>query len=264
MPEIIGHDKVIARLRQGIPPVSIFLGEKSVGKWTTALWVRDRLAPVDGDIMELRHLDMAGAVEAVKFLHRTPFGKQRLLIAYLGGSPWTTQASLLIALENLPPTSLAILVAPHDVLSPAMLSRGEIFEFNLLSPDEVAQVLMSRNFGEAAARNLAEMSGGRVGTALRLIDANETKISVLGAVKALRLRDAKTLDTFAGRWSDEHTQMLAVLCREAISNRPQVFLTEELELLNRKLALRILTSLRHDVRPRLVIHSQLMTVLKGE
>ena len=264
MSEIVGHDKILDRLTLGIPPVSIFRGETSVGKWTTALWVRDRLGVVDGDLMELRSLHMEGVREAVKFLKRAPHGKQRLLIAYLGGSSWSTQAGLLLILEKLPPTSLVILVTPPDTLSPALQSRGEIFDFSLLSVEDVATILMRRNFGEGSAMHLAELSGGHVSTALRLMQVNDTKVTVLGAVRTLLLRDAKALDTFAGRWSDEHTELLAAMCREAISGRHTLFTQEETEALGRKLALKILTTIRPEVRPRLVVHSQLMTVLKGE
>ncbi len=264
MSEILGHEKIIARLETGIPPVSIFRGEKSVGKWTTALWVRDRLGVVDGDFLALKFVNMENLREAVKFLKRAPHGKQRLLVAYLGGSSWSTQGSLLSILENLPPTSLVILVTPPDTLSAPLQSRGEMFDFGLLTTATVAQILMGRNFGEAAAEHLASLSGGHVDAALRFADVNETKISVLGAVRALLLRDAKTLDTFASRWSDEHTTLLDVMCREAISGRPYVFTAEETEALGRKLALKILTTVRTDVRARLVVHSQLMTVLRGE
>lgn len=264
MTEIVGHEKVIARLSEGIPPVSIFRGEKSVGKWTTALWVKERLGVVDGDLMELKFLHMEGVREAVKFLKRAPHGKQRLLIAYLGGAGWSTQAGLLLALENLPPTSLAILITPPDTMSPALQSRGEIFDFSLLTNDEVATILRGRNFGESMAEQLASLAGGHVVNALRFTETNEIKIAVLGAVRSLLLRDAKALDTFAARWSDEHTELLATLCRETVSGRHILFTEEETGALGRKLALKILTTMRPEVRPRLVVHSQLMTVLKGE
>lgn len=264
MPEIVGHEQVIARLLGGIPPVSIFRGERSVGKWTTALWVKERLGVEHGDFLELTYLHMEGVREAIKFLKRAPHGKQRLLVAYVGGSGWSVQAGLLLALENLPPTSLVILVAPPDTLSPPLQSRGEIFDFSLLSNDEVKQILMRRNFGESSAEHLASLAGGHVSNALRFTETNETKISVIGAVRALLLRDARTLDMFAGRWSDEHTSMLTAFCYEAMTRRHVLFTEEETDALGRKLAMKILGALRTEVRPRLVVHSQLMTVLKGE
>lgn len=264
MSEIIGHDRIIERLKSGIPPVSIFRGEKSVGKWSTAMWVRERLNVSGGDFLAFRSLTMERARDAVRFLRAAPHGTQRLLVAYLGGSTWSTQAALLLILEKLPPTSLVILVTPPDTLSPALQSRGEIFDFSLLSEESVQQILMSRNFGEGSAAHLASLSGGRVETALRATESNETKIGVIGAVRALLSRDAKSLDSFANRWSEEHTTLLDSMCREAITGRPYLFTQEEIEALGRKLALKILTATRPEVRPRLVVHSQLMTVLRGE
>jgi len=264
MSEVIGHDRIIERLRNGVPQVSLFQGERSVGKWTTALWLRDHLGILPGDLLELRHLNMDAVREAVRFLKRAPFGERRMLIAYLGGVTWQTQTGFLQVLEMLPPTSVVVFVAPPDVVSPALLSRTEVFDFSLLRPEDVKQILMGRNFKESTAEHLAELSGGRVTNAIRLMQSNEIKITVLGAVRSLLLRDAKSLDTFAGRWSDEHTELLATMCRETISGRHVLFTDEETEALGRKLALKILTNIRTEVRPRLVVHSQLMTVLKGE
>lgn len=264
MPEIVGHDKIIARLERGIPLVSIFVGERSVGKWTTALWVRDRLDIREGDFLALKSLTADAAREATQFLKRAPFGKVRLLVANLSGASRTTQGMLLTSLESLRPTSMVILVAPPDTLSPPLLSRGEVFEFSPLSDENVAQILMSRNFGEAKAVTLAALARGQVVNALRFAEVNDTRNTVIGAVRSLLTRDAKTLDTFASRWTDEHTELLATMCREAISGRTALFTQEEIEALGRKLALKVLTAIRPEVRPRLVVHSQLMTVLKGE
>ncbi|WNN95039.1 ASCE ATPase [Microbacterium phage Magritte] len=265
MSEVIGHDKIIARLTNvGIPHVAIFRGEKSVGKWTTALWVKDRMEIQDGDFLALKFLSMDGVRNALQFVKRAPHGKFRLLVAYLGGSTWSTQSAFLVALEKLPPTTRVILITPPDTMSPPLQSRGEIFDFSLLSAESVQQILMSRNFGESTAMHLASLSGGRVEIALRAMESNETKIGVIGAVRALLSRDAKTLDSFATRWSEEHTILLDTMCREAITGRPYLFTQEEIDALGRKLALKILTATRPEVRPRLVVHSQLMTVLRGE
>jgi replication-associated recombination protein RarA len=264
MSEIVGHDDIIESLSQGIPPVSIFLGEDSVGKWTTAMWVRDRLKIQDGDFLALRHLSADSARAAGDFVKRAPHGHTRLLVVYMAGSGWSTQAMLLTSLENLPPTSLVILVTPPVTLSDPLMSRGEVFVFGLLRVQDVKQILLARNFKEGAAQHLAELSGGHVATALRAAGSNDAKVLVLGAVRALLTRDAKALDTFAPRWAEEHTLLLDSLCRETISGRLCLFTEEETEALGRKLALKILTLLRVEVRPRLVIHSQLMSVLRGE
>lgn len=264
MSEVIGHDRIIERLNRGVPSVSIFRGEKSVGKWTTALWVRDQLGISDGDFLALRFLNMENVRDATRFVKQAPFGKNRLLVVYLGGASWNIQGALLTTLEKLPETSMVILVTPLDTLSPPLRSRGEMFDFSLLREEHVKRILMRRNFNEGTATHLAGLSGGHVDAALRFADSNETKIAVLSAVRSMLSRDAKTLDSFASRWSEEHTVLLDAMCREAIIGRAHTFTTEEIEALGRKLALKILTAIRTDVRPRLVVHSQLMTVLKGE
>lgn len=262
MPEIVGHDKIIHRLFQGVPQVSVFRGEPSVGKWTTALWLKDFLDIKEGDFMPIRYLSADAAREAVDFVRRAPHGRYRMLTVYLGNAPWSNQSMLLTTLESLPTTVFVVFVTSPTDISHPLLGRGEIFDFRRLSTADVTKILMQRNFREETAKRLAELSGGRVGVALRAASSNEDKIAVLGVVRSLRARDAKALDTFASRWSEDCSVMLDALCRETVTGRPMLFSAEDAEATGRKLAMKVLGALRVDVRPRLVIHSQLMTVLK--
>jgi replication-associated recombination protein RarA len=264
--EIVGHESVLRRLRLNLPSVSLFLGATSVGKWTTAQWVREQYKVSDGDFLAVRSLTVESATKVSTFLRFKARDGNRLAVVYVGSAGWTAQNVLLSSLENIGPSSAVILVADRDEsdIAPTLYSRAEVFAFGRLHESQVAEILIRRGFKESTANHLATLSDGRVQPALRLLNQNETKVAVLGVVRALLLRDAKTLDTFASRWSEEHTALLDVLCREAITGRPMVFEAESIEALGRKLALKILTALRHDVRARLVVHSQLMGVLRGD
>lgn len=266
MPRPIGHNKILKRLHKGVPQVSLFLGEESVGRWTTAEYVLKAMDIQNGDYLRIKHLNEERARDVSTFLKNAPFGAQRAVLIYLGEASLKAQNILLPTLEALPKTSRVIMVGGlYDAL-PALKSRGEVFHFGLLKKKDVQEILMSRGFNEANAQHLAELSGGRMSQALQLASApgNDTTILVKAAVRAVKDRDAKTLDSLASRWSEAHSELLSAYCREAITQRLYVFTEADVEYMGRSLALQILTALKTTVRPRLVVHAQLMGVLRGE
>lgn len=265
MSDPIGHDAILRTLKTAMPRFSIFEGEQSVGKWTTALWVRDRLRVPDIDYLEVKHLDMESAHGLTRFLTSAPFYAARLAVILLTGTTGAAAQNVLLAtLEDLPASSLVIIVTSPDAIIPALRSRGTVFQFRTLRQEDVKQILMARHFGEATANHLASLSGGHVTTALRFANSNETKVTVIGCVRALRNRDAKALDTFSTRWTDEHTSLLTTMCTEAITGRVRIFEKDDTDTMGKRLAMKILATLRPTVRPRLVVHAQLMSVLRGE
>ena len=88
-------------------------------------------------------------------------------------------------------------------------------------------------------------------------------MTVLSAYRAIRERDEDALDQIALNWKDSHTSLLSTLCHEMITNRWRVFDSAEPEIVNKTLALRILRSLAQDVRPRLVVRSNVIGVLRN-
>ena len=264
MPEIIGHDHILRVLEGGLPRVSIFRGPYSVGKRTTAMHVAEQMDLSAADYLYVRHLDADRARSVRRFIMNTPQGERRLAVVSLANASEVAQNILLAALESIPETSHIILIDDGDAALETVLSRGNVFLFQLLSAASVKKILMGRNFGEASAEQLAYISQGHVSDALRYASANDTKIAVLGAVRCLRDRDAKGLSSFAGRWSEDHTVLLTKLCHETLTGRSVLFEKEHAEALGKRTAMKILSVTRQDVRPRLVIHAQLMGVLRGE
>ena len=261
----IGHDSIIDMLEVYCPPVIILEGEESVGKWTTAMWLKDRVEDrmKPGDYLEAKHLDVVSARRIANHLFHLPYGLLRLAVVFLGHGTDAGQNVLLKALEELPGSARVILVAPTGNILPTLRSRGHSFYFLPLSTDDVEKILLARNFNPTMAENLARVSGGHVNNALRYASANETKVVVLGAVRSLVQRDAKALSTFASRWSDDHTDLLIQLCQETLTGRSVIFKEDE-NFLGNRTAMQILRVLNTEVRPRLVIHAQLMSVLRGE
>lgn len=113
------------------------------------------------------------------------------------------------------------------------------------------------------AKRLAELSGGQIKKAFEALDELTIKPVVLLALRAFREHDAAALDRLADKWSDEHTSLLVKWCTESVTDRWALFSEAESELPGRSLPLKILMALSADIRPRLVVRSSLMSVLRG-
>lgn len=259
---VIGHEGILARLTGALPPVSLFVGPASVGKWTTAEHLRGEHGVRPGDVLRVRSMTAEDARGVVQFSLAAPLAQSRLVIARLDKSTPQTQNMLLKTLEEAPATTRFVLVSP-EMPQETIVSRAEVFRFSLLTHEQVEDVLLQRKFKPTEAKRWAALSGGQVRKALALAEGLDAKVTVLSAVRSLRERDATSLDNLAVKWTDEHTMLLGSLCREAITGRWKIFDPAEVEGMGRKLPLSILFALRADIRPRLVVRSSLMSILKG-
>jgi hypothetical protein len=192
----------------------------------------------------------------------SPRGARFLVLARLDKANPAALSVILKTLEELPPTTSIVLIGT-ELPPETIVSRTELFVFPLLTDEQVVEVLLQRRFKPTEAQRWAQLARGQVQRALDLANGLDAKIPVLAAVRSIRERDEHALDGLAGRWSDEHTELLANLCREAITGRWRIFSEAEVEGMGRKLPLAILVALRPEIRPRLVVRSSLMTVLKG-
>lgn len=169
---------------------------------------------------------------------------------------------LLKALEDLPSCIKVILVSETLPLE-TVVSRTQMYSFGLLSDDAVAQVLIEKRKIEAGeAVRLAGLSGGQVYRALAALEVDDTLEVVLAVLAAFREKNPTALDRLASKWTDEATELLAVWCTEAITRQWRSFSPSE-AVSGTSLPLKILLSLRTNIRPRLVVRSSLMSVLQG-
>ncbi len=259
---VVGHEELLKRLTVDLPRVALFVGPPSVGRWTTAEHLRSLRGVMPADVLRVRKMSADEARSIVSFASSAPLGNAKLVIARLDGANPGTLHQLLKVLEEATEQMHFILISSELPLQ-TLASRAEIFRFPLLTIEQVEDVLLQRRFNPSEAKRWAAVSGGQVRRALDLAEGMDAKITVLAAVRAIRERDADALDNLASRWADEHTKLLGALCREAISGRWKVFDHAEVEGIGRKLPLSILFALNTDIRPRLVIRSSLMTILRG-
>lgn len=259
---IIGQE-VVASINP-LPRVSLFEGPRSVGKWTTAEWLRHTNKISDSDVFRVKRLLVEQAIAITRFAALKPTaGSRRLAIVNLDGATAPALNHLLKALEESPETSTFVLIASKPVL-PTIKSRSAVFPFHVLSTDAVAEILETKKgFTQGQARIWAERSGGSVWAALSSAEALEAKPTVMLVVKAFRELDVAALEKAADKWTDKHTAYLVQWCHECITKQWRLFNDDESGIEGRSIPMKILIASYADVRPRLLIRANLMSALRG-
>lgn len=259
---IVGQEVLPRLMSEGLPPVALFVGPKSVGKWAVAEFLRRQNKILDSDVLRIHKLSAGLARAVVPFASTAPVGDLRLAIIELDDA---TPSAVHILLKTLEESSRAhhfILIAQHLPL-PTLVSRSQVHQFRLLTEAEVTDILVERRgFKLANAQSLAALAGGQVSMALENAVNEGERALVVEALTAFRDHNPAVLDAVAPKWRDEHTALLTKWCTEALTGRWSLFNAEQMQLPGR-LPLRILMALKANVRPKLVVRSQLMTLLRG-
>ena len=136
----------------------------------------ERLQHPDLSILQSDPDNRTIKVEAVRELQRSlslaPYQagyRVALLLRFQDATP-SAQNALLKTLEEAPPRVILLLTADSpDVLLPTIVSRCEVLRLRPLAPEALAAALQERwKLPADQARQLAHLSGGRVGQALQL------------------------------------------------------------------------------------------------
>lgn len=260
---VIGHVAVREFLEESNFQAYLLVGPSSVGKWTLAEHLSVVWGVVPPDVIRIHVLDVEAARDVDRISRTLPIGKLRVFIIRLDESSSDAKNILLKSLEEKGGPNRFILTSSELPSEATIVSRCMVFKFSLLSEENVETILKRKNFRPELAKTLAAISGGQVSVALSYAYDRDLKMTVLSAYRAIRERDEDALDQIALNWKDSHTSLLSTLCHEMITNRWRVFDSAEPEIVNKTLALRILRSLAQDVRPRLVVRSNLMGVLRN-
>jgi len=136
----------------------------------------ERLQHPDLSILQSNTDNRTIKVEAVRELQRSlslaPYQasyRVALLLRFQDATP-SAQNALLKTLEEAPPRVILLLTSDSpDVLLPTIVSRCEVLRLRPLAPEVLSAALQERwKLPAAEARQLAHLSGGRVGQALQL------------------------------------------------------------------------------------------------
>lgn len=260
MTTVIGHTSTVARVEVQRPAVSLFLGPSSVGKWTVAEYLRGVWRVEEADTLRIENLTMPSVRTVVDFAERAAAADRRLVVIRLDGAREDALNVLLKTLEEGHESTDFILIAEETPMA-TIATRSTIFRFGFLAEREVEEVLTDRNFRPEDAHRYATMSGGQVSRALDVVNKRDVRHGVMIAVRAFRDADPAVLESAAKEWSDDHTALLATWCRECLTGRARIFSEEEL-VTARRLPFLVLQALSANVRPRLLVRSSLMSVLR--
>lgn len=260
----VGHEQVVRIIREVDARVNLLMGPESIGKWTLGEHFAREWGVGAADLLRVNRLTADNSRMIERFALAAPNGSRRVVIARLKDASKVSFNILLKTLEEAPETSFFFLCAEER--PPATIwNRCQVFYLAPLKDEDVEQVLARvKRFNPDVAKDLSIISRGQVKTALTMTDTKERKMLVLRALEAFRAKDASILEGLASRWTEEHTELLTILCQEAVTGRWRLFSDDEVGLQGNKIPLKILMALRAEVRPRLTIRSSLMNALLGE
>lgn len=259
-----GHERNVRAVRAHLPSVLLFLGPESVGKWTLAELIRWEWKFKNADVLRIKRLTQENARFIASWAAGRPQGWAKLVIVHLDKKATKgAQNALLKTLEEAP-NVIFILVAEEMPLE-TIRSRAVLYPFGLLTEENVADILKyKKNFGDARAEELAKLSKGQVKRALNHARTQESKMVVLRALDAVNRKDAHALEDLTNWWQEEHTDLLIQWCYEHLTKKWKTFDSGEVGIQGTKVPLRILMSVKEDLRPRLVIRSALASVLQEQ
>ncbi len=261
---IVGHDKVQAAFKQGLPTTALLLGPASVGKRTLinhyvrkhGIFPSDAVKPV---------LTPETARDLHRFFGTAPFGPSKVAILNLDRASSASLNVLLKLLEEPPKASSFLMFATNAPLL-TIQSRAMTLRCNYLSDEEVYQVLVARFAMEPQdARTAASLSGGQISKALESPDIMTTKSPVLSVLKATAEGNEPLFYNALTKWGAQEHKLFCTWAIEARTARWSVFTPEESFGLTKdsKLIERINKALRTGARPRIAVKLALMDILES-
>lgn len=263
MIRVFGHEKNRLQLERELPPVSLFRGPPSVGKWTTAQYLSQFHGVLKADVREVELLNADAARDIKQFCSTAPFGERKLIVARLDQALAGSLNSLLKLLEEPPRTVSFILTSVKPTLD-TIASRSHVFRFGLLPRDDLFDILVHRvGMAPNVADRAADLGRGQVQRAIMSDQQDASKASVMAVLKSIKDCDKDLLSAASQKWDESAHALLVQWCIEAITGRWQVFTESESFGLHKdkQLTRRILISLRSGARPRLAMRTGVLPLL---
>lgn len=264
---IFGHQEQWDSLSTYLPRVSLFVGPYSVGKRTVAEHLADHYGIDDRDVLRVEHLDSAMTSSCWAFSETPPVASPfKIIIVELRGAKMAAVNSIAAAVARAKPKTRFIFISTENFSwYERIADHAVVVRFGYLVRSEVINVLSERmGMSRERAITTAQSSVGQILPTVRRLPAREDGLAkAQKAALAIRQHEADTLQELAKEWTDEATDALTDWAYESLAQEPSLFALEDLTN-DPGTAVRTLVALRPRVRPRLVVRSQLASVLRGE
>lgn len=230
---VIGHDSVKKLLEDNLPQVVSFMGPKSIGKRTLAIYLK-QFHGFDG--VDFGEFYSPFTVEKARHLHEwsqyAPFGDRKLAIVHLDRASENSLNDVLKLLEEPPSYMHFILIHSEPTLS-TVLSRAHVYRMGALKPDDLVTVLT--RFGdmtEAAARKVSY--AGQVSAAKEIHQNINARNAALAVLKAVETQDPILFKRAFKAVDDSAARMIETGLFEASAGDWRLFSAEELLVLAKR------------------------------
>jgi hypothetical protein len=267
---LVGHRDVFEAICWDLPAITLLRGPASVGKWTLAEEVLQRLSVPRHNITRIRRLTVAEARALPEWASMASIdGGRKFIIARLDGASEDAQNMLLKFLEK-PGEAVHVILAASTPVLPTIVSRSRCYSIGLLLDSQVEEILVLGGMDPAAARTSAPAGGGRVRPAREGTDpsARSRAVAVLNALAAssagsletaIRSWDDKIKDERGLTEADEAFRLLGVWAAEAAVGRWRTFTPDVCRGLTTGHARRVLGALMRysSASPKVSAHAAL-------
>lgn len=258
--EIFGHREVMQALN-GLPLTNVLLvGPWSVGKRSMLENFIQRHGVTDVTrVYDLKSADL----QEVRKMSLETNGARRVIFLRLDRMTQNTEERLLKIIEDAPPEVTFLATSTYSTRI-ALRTRFTYITVGSLDPKTIAMILGRLGYEATNAVSLAEKSIGSVGGSIKVGKASPFTSLVTRALKCIVEHDVEMLDSLYSKWEDGHTDTILTWASERITERWRTFKPGDFPELGKGTAMRILTSVDRYDRPRYVVRSSLVNIVRED
>lgn len=258
--EIFGHHEVMSTLRK-LPLTNILMvGPWSVGKRSMLEYFMQTHGITDiTRVYDLKTADL----QEIRRLSLETRGSERVIFLRLDKMNQATEERLLKIIEDAPP-EVKFLATSVYASRIALRTRFTYLPVGSLDSKTISMILRRLGYEAATAVELAAKSLGSVGESIKAGKSSPFTSLVRRALKCIAEHDAPMLDSLYSKWEDGHTDTILAWASERITERWRTFKPEEFPELGKGTAMRILTGVDRLDRPRYVVRSTLVNIVRED
>jgi hypothetical protein len=228
-----------------------------VGKRTLAEHLLDvhRVAPADRMVVLHLTADLVRAVEA--FAVHAPLASSFKAVVLRISDASEASLNMLLKILEEPPASMRFLLLAAGRVLPTVFSRAVVERVGMLSPVDVATVLIHAGVSPGAASDASRLGQGSVAAARSALSLAGSRGVVLTALRGAVRGDQDVLDAVLRSWDASTTSTLGRWAAETLTGRWVLFSPSDWPDCPLELARKVLVGIDSSARPRMVARSVL-------